>query len=614
MLACTTTKTTVSPPDQLIDEAYISLNRGRFSDAEQKFLELLTKYLRTPKVVLGLVKVYEETDRKEQAVTLLQKSIQEKEVPIYYSVMGSLLLDQGDLTSALEAYVSYQKRIDQDSDNQQLVREKIDRIKYALFLLDNPSEINISPLPSSINTDEAEYQPRFTFDQSVIIFTRKINGQEDLYTAVYSDTTWQVQAIDAVNTPYNEGSQTISGDGRYMIFTHCNENYGFGSCDLYESVLADRKWQRPRNLGPRINTKGWESQPSLSADGQRLYFASNRPGGIGQSDIWLSKRDSLGWAPPENLGSVINTPDKEESPFIHADGRSLYFRSTGHPGIGSYDIFLSRYKNSTWQQPLNLGAPINSVGADGDLVVSLDGTKGYFATDAQTSSFDIYSFDMPDIALPEPMTYVKGKVRSSSSGEPLAAALEVNNLNTGETILNQSVNADGTFLVAVPVGQPLAMYLTAPGYIFFSEHIYYESSRQGLNPYSEDIYLIPNRPFPDDKSEGNEPIRLSNVFFQSGSDVLIESSQAELERLYQLMETQAIRIKIMGHTDDVGSEEDNKNLSESRAIAIKRYLANRGIDTDRIFTEGMGESKPIADNTTEEGRAKNRRTEFVIIY
>jgi outer membrane protein OmpA-like peptidoglycan-associated protein len=616
ILSCGSAKTTTNPSKNAVDKAYHQLQRGQYVEAEKSFVSLLNNHATSPKVVLGLIRVYTDTQQPNKAIDLLQRSIDNSDSPIYHSVLGSIYRDKGELTLAYDEYKLYQSGISPENENYTRVQKQLDQLTYALSLLAHPAELNIQPLSSDINTKNSEYQPRFTFDQSTIVFTRKIRGQEDIYAAVQQDTSLSVDPIDVINTPYNEGSQSISGDGRYMVFTHCNEDYGYGSCDLYESVFIDGQWLKPRNLGSRVNTSYWESHPSISANGDELYFASNRPGGLGESDIWVSRRDTLGWSSPVNLGAPINTIGKEESPFIHPDNRSLYFRSTGHLGIGSYDIFLSRKLESEWQNPLNLGAPINSIGADGDMVVSLDGKTGYFASDAfdniKMDHQDIYSFDLPKAFQPNPMTFVKGIVRSKISQLPLSATLEIINLSDNQIITKRQLGKEGGFLVAVPVGQALAFYLTAPNHAFYSEHIFYKEARSAKNSYSEIIDLIPIDSKPDSNPEEN-PIKLSNIFFSSGSDQLLKESDAEIEQLYDFLISNPVSIRIIGHTDDVGNEEENLILSEKRALAVKNKLLLKGIDPSRIQTQGLGETLPVASNNTDAGRTLNRRTEFVII-
>lgn len=615
--SCGSSKTTTSPEKSAIDKAYHQLQRGQYKDAEISFLSLFENFTPSPKVVLGLINVYRETQQPKKAIEILNNSIAASDYPIYHSILGSLYKDSGELKKAYNEYKLYQSAISDDNENYLRVQKELEQLLFAQTLLDHPADINIQPLSSAINTLHSEYQPRFTFDQSTIVFTRKINDQEDIYSAVQFDSTIYVAAIDAINTNFNEGSQSISGDGRYMVFTHCNEDYGYGSCDLYESIFYDGKWMKPRNLGARVNTKYWESQPSISANGDELYFASNRPGGLGESDIWISHRDSLGWSSPINLGAPINTNGKEESPFIHPDRKSIYFRSTGHLGIGSYDIFLSRKFDKRWQMPVNLGAPINSIGADGDLVVSLDGKKGYFASDAygniKMNHQDIYIFDLPEAFQPDAMTFVKGIVKSKASHEPISGTLEILNLSNNELVTQRNLSSDGSFLVAVPVGQPLALYVTALKHSFYSEHIYYEEARSVDNSYAELIELIPiENDFQASQSES--PIKLSNIFFATGSDLLLNESEVEIQKLYNFLKANPVSIKILGHTDNVGNEEENLILSEKRALSVKNSLIVKGIEPARIQTQGFGESAPVASNSTEEGMASNRRTEFVIIY
>jgi len=249
--------------------------------------------------------------------------------------------------------------------------------------LENQSDINVRPFGKKINTSNSEYLPQFTLDDETFIFTRRVFDQEDLFIATKSEDGYETEAMDEVNTLLNEGAHTLSADGSLLIFTHCNTKIGFGGCDLYRSRRrSNGTWSKPANMGKSINSEHWDAQPSLSADGRTLYFASRRPGGHGGTDIWACRLSKNGrWSRPVNLGPNVNSSAADESPFIHADGQTLYYRSRGPLGMGGFDLFRSKLENNAWSQPIHLGSPINTTGEDGALVVSLDGTRGYYATD-----------------------------------------------------------------------------------------------------------------------------------------------------------------------------------------------------------------------------------------
>lgn len=495
---------------------------------------------------------------------------------------------------------------------------------FAAKATENPVRFDPQPLSSAINTSDAdETLPVPTADGSTLIYTRRYQRQEDLYFSQKENGEWQPgQPIPGVNTPMNEGAQSISADGKTIVFTVCNRRGDFGSCDLYISENRDGQWTRPENMGPVINSPSWESQPALSSDGRLMYFASDRNGGQGKRDIWFSQRQKNGaWTAPKNLGATINTGLNDQAPFIHPDGLSLYFMSDGHPGMGGSDLFLTRkIKNEEWQQPQNLGFPINTEANEGAISISLDGQTAYFTSDQLKEGArdnDLYTFEMPPEIRPKPVTYVKAKVVEQGNSRPLIANVELTDLNTGQLFANTVTDRDGTFLICLPSGNNYALNVEKKGYAFYSENFALEDGLQVEEPFLIEVALIPIPKVvvrEEAPEESSEPIVLKNVFFETGSAQLLDASQQELDRLYRLLtDNPDMRIQINGHTDNVGEEENNQVLSENRAKAVFDYLLEKGIAEERLAYKGFGENEPIASNDSEEGRQQNRRTEFVIL-
>jgi outer membrane protein OmpA-like peptidoglycan-associated protein/tetratricopeptide (TPR) repeat protein len=467
-------------------------------------------------------------------------------------------------------------------------------------------------LGDSINTDVPEYYPTITIDGSKLVFTRRVNNNnEDFYESEWKGDHWsKAKSLEGyINTNMNEGAQNISQDGQWLIFTGCNFPNGFGSCDLYISYLDKNGWSTAENLGRTINTEFWESAPSLSPDKRDLYFASNRPGGYGGNDIYVSHYLANGrWSPPENLGPEINTIGDESTPFIHADNQSLYFTSSGHLGYGSNDLFVSR-KDATgkWGKPENLGYPINTIEDEGSMVISADGKTAYYASDRADSrgKLDLYTFQLRDDIRPARTLWIKGKVFDKKTLKGLPSAVELTELQTEQVISKVQTDEKGNYFITLPVGKDYAFNVNRKGYLFFSEN-FPLSQKQPDSTYNIDIPLQP--------IEANAMVILKNIFFDVNKYDLKSESKVELDQIVQLMkENITLKIEISGHTDNVGKPSDNLKLSENRAKSVVIYLTAKGIDAKRLSFKGIGDTKPIADNNTEEGRAKNRRTELKVV-
>ncbi|MEM9930191.1 MAG: OmpA family protein, partial [Bacteroidota bacterium] len=418
----------------------------------------------------------------------------------------------------------------------------------------------------------------------------------------------------------DEGAQTSSADGKLLFFTGCYRKGGLGNCDLYYTSLKNGKWQDIKHPKEPLNSAQWDSQPSLSANGGLLYFASKRPGGYGGRDIYYSYRQADGnWGKPINAGPVINTAGDEQSPFLHADGQTLYFMSDGHPGLGDADLFISRIgREGTWLKPVNLGSPINTSREEGGLVVSLDGKMAYYTTDQNTKeggqlNFDIYQFPLYEGARPQAVTYVQGTVTDAKNKRKLAGATVRILVEEENRILAQPMtDTEGQFLVVLPAGRNYQLQVDKVDYLFYSDRFALADASSLEEPFELTVALarVPSVANPT----AADPIVLRNVQFASGEAELLAASNQELLRLTQLLQTYPdLRIEITGHTDNVGQPSDNLRLSEARAQAVYNYIVEAGIATDRLSYQGFGEEKPIADNDTEEGRARNRRTEFVVV-
>ncbi len=498
----------------------------------------------------------------------------------------------------------------------------IENCLYAIEAVADPVAFNPVNMGDSINTRFNEYSPAITADGNTLMFTREIETggndyfsgmkQEDFYVSYKkNDGTWTraVSAGSPLNTRGNEGAQTIGAGGTFMYFTACDRPDGLGRCDIYYSSFDGNNWSVPVNVGKPVNTPYWESQPSVSADGKTLFFVSNRPGGFGGLDIWISKMgDDGNWREPENAGDVINTPGDEVTPFIHFDGKTLYFSSDGKPNMGGFDIYMSRMSdNGEWSEPINIGYPINTHNDEMGLAIESNGYRAYYSSaTTATRQKDIFSFDLHEEVRPEKVSYLRGRVYDYDTRRRLKSRFELVNLTTGEIIYRALTTDDGQFLVCLPSGFAYGLNVSAEGYLFYSENFPFEDEYTEFRPLVKDIYLNLIRP--------GEKLVLYNVLFNINSSELLKNSMPELGKLVRLLtENKGLKVEIGGHTDDTGSDELNQALSEKRALAVVRYLTERGIDPSRLSYKGYGKSQPVDDNTTSEGRRLNRRTEVKIV-
>ncbi|HVU93807.1 MAG TPA: OmpA family protein [Puia sp.] len=468
-------------------------------------------------------------------------------------------------------------------------------------------------LGDSINSTVSEYYPTITIDGNKLIYTRRVNNfNEDFYEADKVNGAWSksISLPGNINTNQNEGAQNVSQDGQWLIFTGCNFPEGHGSCDLYISYLTADGWSTPENLGDSINTEFWESAPSLSPDKRDLYFSSRQPDGYGGSDLFVSHRLLNGrWSAPENLGPTINTIGDEGTPFIHADNQSLYFTSSGHPGYGGDDLFVTRKgPGGVWSKPENLGYPINTIENEGSLVISADGKTAYYASDRADSrgGLDLYSFEMREDIRPAPTTWVKGRVYDRKTNKGLPSSVILTDLASRDVVSQLQTDETGNYLITLPRGKDYAFNVNRRGYLFYSENFSLDKNQVADSAYQIDIPLQP--------LEANAAVVLKNIFFESNKYQLKSESEAELNEVVQLMkENPTLHIQISGHTDNSGKATDNQLLSENRAKAVTNYLVAKGIAAARLTYKGFGDTQPIADNATPEGRARNRRTELNVI-
>ncbi|MEP7219960.1 MAG: OmpA family protein [Bacteroidota bacterium] len=476
-------------------------------------------------------------------------------------------------------------------------------------------ELQIAPL--GINSSEDDFAPVPLRGGEILIYTSSSSGpyggagKQRIWMAVRTPGGWgpPIATGEALSHAKQVGSATLTPDGNFMIFAAYKwedpDQAGSGRTDLYSAELVGGEWQNIRNLGPEINSSYWDSQPALTPDGRTLYFASDRPGGMGGADIYMSRKTGAGWSTPVNIGAPINTPEDDLAPTIAPDVKSLFFSSKGHGGVGGFDLFVARGSDPTgarWNTIENLGTPINSEEDDYFFVSLANSQNGYLSSD-RGGNLDIYTV-YPNPFPPEALVTVGGHVIDAATRRPVAADITVTDLSSGEVVATyRTDDRNGDYFVVLTRGRRYSITAQAPDYIFYSDEYSVRPDAEGKD-LKKDIAL--------NRTSGGTTRLL--VFFDFDKSDLQNESKPDLGRAIAFLKANpTINVEIAGHTDSVGDATYNKKLSQDRADAVKLYFVNGGIQGSRISTRGYGESQPTADNATEEGRARNRRVEMRVM-
>ncbi|MBN1952255.1 MAG: PD40 domain-containing protein [Bacteroidales bacterium] len=598
--------------------------REDFLHAEEYLKEAINIDSSFQEPYLVLAEVYWDQQRFNEAIAYYKMGLglDPSFYPRGYLNLGRLQNRMSAYEDAVGSLQTYMKLAPENAEGMSMARKSLKTARFGVQAIKNPVEFEPHPLGPNVNTTMDEYWPSLSADEQMLVITRRVGYynvamgsgvQEDFYFSRLDSAGWdKMQSVGSpLNTPDNEGAQTISADGTLMVYTVCNRpGEVIGRCDLFFTELVDGKWSNPQNMGEPINTTLREKQPSLSADGRTLYFASDRRGTIGKLDIWVCRRNDDGsWSEPVNLGDSINTPGDEQSPFIHQDNKTLYFSSDTHVGMGGFDLFISRMnQEGRFLDIQNLGYPINTPGDEFGLIVNAKGDVAYYASGRnKNQGLDIYQFTLYEEARPREVSYLKGKVFDEESLRRLKAEFELYNLETGE-LVNRSYSNErsGEFLLCIPTNEDYMLNVQKNGYLFYSDNFALKGVYHLDQPFLKDIPLKPIK-------EG-VTIILKNIFYEVDSYALKTESQHELNKVVSFLEKNPdLHIEISGHTDNTGTMEHNLTLSENRAKAVIEYLTVKGIASDRLSYKGYGFSKPVDTNNTQEGRANNRRTELKIL-
>jgi len=466
-------------------------------------------------------------------------------------------------------------------------------------------------LGDSVNTERSEYYPTVSISDSLLVFTRMSNTGENFVKSNFTNNHFTMAEIveGSINNQALKGAATVSNDGEWLIFAGDFFEKGYGSYDLYISYSTPDGWSEPENLGDKINTPYWESAPSISPDSRTLYFSSDRPGGYGGRDLYMSTRLPNGkWSYAVNMGPTINTVGNELYPYIHADNQTLYYTSDGLPGYGKTDLFITRKTSlDEWSNPENLGFPINTIEDEGSICISSNGLTAYYAADKADSrgGLDLYMFDLREDIRPFKTLFVKGTVFDALTNKGIPCSVELVDNATKKTIMKITADEIGKYFIPLPIGKDYTFIVNRKGYLYYS-NLYELSKEKSDSTYIKDIALQP--------VQLNATMVFKNVQFEKNAYNLLPVSTVELDKLVQLLtENPAIKLQINGHTDNTGNADDNLKLSTNRAKSVVDYLVSKNISATRLTYKGFGATKSIADNNTEEGKAQNRRTEFVVV-
>ena len=606
-------------------QALAQYDRYNLEIAEDLLLEAVQREPSFAQAYLMLAQVYEERGLPLKAIAAAERadSLRPELYPQLPFFLGQLHQSVGHYHEAklcYERFLTFHQKHPQSPKLIEPARNRLSSCQFALDALEHPVPFSPQNVGAGVNSVFDEYWPSLSADEQTLVYTVRCPKQRDVGIP---QSRWQEDFFIShreadggwgmgrpmgppINTDYNEGAQSLSADGRQMFFTVCR-----GICNIYYTeVNRDGYWEHPRRMPTTVNTDRYnEKQPSISPDGRTLYFVSNRPGGKGGYDVWSSTRDSAGqWQPAVNLGDTINTNGDEQSPFIHFDNQTLYFSSDGHTGMGRQDIFVSRRDTAgRWGIPRNVGYPINTHRSEEGLIVNAAGTVAYYSSDiAAERGRDIYTFTMPAEVAPIPTSYFMGAVRDGRTRRPIEAEVVLVDLGSKRELMRLRADEAGSFLVCLPVNRQYGLFASAQGYLFHSEHVNFEGSYPRSRPFRVDVMLHP--------IAKDEVLVMRNIFFATASYELRPESTVELDRLVLIMQQNPdVRIEIGGHTDDEGSIAYNQRLSEQRARAVVDYLVQRGIEVSRLRSVGYGASRPVAPNSTPEGRAQNRRTEAKVL-
>lgn len=581
-------------------EGALLLFRQKHYEEALKVLEKAAAYDRFPELYFLRADIYNKQKNKKAEIEAIEEGLglDSAKYSGYYFFLAENYMSLGNYEEAQLAYRKYLEK-DKRQQNAGQARRQLENCEFAVSALASEEK---GSRELFITADQDVYWPSLDVTGHTVWYTELREGTENIRMLKEGKTYFL-----NLNTADNEGTQSLTADGQMMYFTGCGRPDSRGSCDIYVTYrISDTLWSEPVNLGEPVNTDSWEAQPAISPDGRHLFFASNRPGGRGGSDIWhttllsRSKDGRQWWSEPELL--YFNTSGQEMAPFLYCDGKTLFFASDGYPGMGKMDIYKVDLDKE--DKPVNMGITVNSYEDEMGFVVDASGRQGYFAAEKEGKR-SIYKCNLPGKVRSSEISYLKLEVMDEDGYSMVPDQLVVQVVGKGDTLAfydGRYVNAE--MLVCTPAECMLLLSVLKSGYLYYSDTLCIGKSDYARPLYREIILK---------KIRENSSLVLKGIFFEVDDYTLRPESEPELQQLVAFMQQNpGVKIEIAGYTDNDGTDEYNYRLSENRAFEVYKYLFLHRVKKDRMSYRGYGKENPVAPNDTEEGRAKNRRTEIRI--
>lgn len=636
----------------LIDKGDKAFGKGEFKNAIESYFAAEKLDGNSPKIKCKIGQTFLSTGSEVKALPYLEEAYkQQPDVdPDIDYYLGLALQANSHFNRATEHFKKYKQK---NKKLANIADQKIKECTLGDSLMRNPVLCTIKVMEWPINSPYQDYGPVLTADESVLVFTsardttllEKVSKAkqvlfEDILLTKLVDGAWAVpqKISENINDTFHDAATYLTPDGR-TVFLY----YEKGNGDIYRSDFDGSSWSVPQSMGKEINTVSWETSGCLSPDGNKFYFTSDRPGGRGNLDIYVSERLANGtWGKAVNMGPQINTPGNEDAPFMHPDG-TLFFGSDGHTGMGDFDIFKSEWIDGKWTKPVNLGYPINTPKFENYFFLSKDKKRGYFSAmrNEGVGNTDICMINFLDPPPPPPKeevvlakeeikeepktigdefvdamvsfqkdlgfaTQLTGKVIDAEKNTPLKAQIMLVDNSTNKVIERAySDPTTGDFKIIIPHGGNYGINTSLDGYLF--------NSMNFEVPTFSDYQEIETHILMQTATVGSKVV-MKNIFFDLGKAELRNESIGELEQILDLLQRNpGIKLQINGHTDNSGDDQTNKTLSLKRAESVLTFLIQRGVEQARLRAVGYGEERPIVSNDDEQGgREVNRRTEIEV--